>query len=47
MTCPRYGSSFSVTDGSIKGGPAAFPQPQLEVRERDGKMEVGLAEPLH
>lgn len=47
VTCPWHGSRFSLRDGSIRGGPATFPQPQLQARERDGKVEVKLAEPLH
>ena len=47
VTCPWHGSRFCIRDGSIRGGPATFPQPRLEVREREGKVEVWLAEPLH
>ena len=46
VTCPWHGSRFCVRDGRVEGGPATFPQPQLAVRERDGKLEVKLAQPL-
>jgi nitrite reductase/ring-hydroxylating ferredoxin subunit/uncharacterized membrane protein len=46
VTCPWHGSQFSVRDGSVRGAPAAFPEPRLEVREENGKVEVKLAEPL-
>jgi nitrite reductase/ring-hydroxylating ferredoxin subunit/uncharacterized membrane protein len=47
VTCPWHGSRFLLRDGSIRGGPATFPQPHLQARERDGKVEVKLAEPSH
>jgi nitrite reductase/ring-hydroxylating ferredoxin subunit/uncharacterized membrane protein len=47
VTCPWHGSRFCVRDGAVRGGPATFPQPQLGVREADGKVEVWVAEPLH
>jgi nitrite reductase/ring-hydroxylating ferredoxin subunit len=47
VTCPWHASRFDVRDGSVKGGPATFSQPQLVTRERDGTVEVKLAHPLH
>ena len=47
VECPWHGSRFCIRDGSVRGGPAIFPQPKLEVRENDGKVEVALHEPLH
>jgi nitrite reductase/ring-hydroxylating ferredoxin subunit len=44
VSCPWHGSRFCVRDGSVRGGPASFPQPQLGVREGDGKVEVWVAE---
>ena len=31
ITCPCHGSSFSVTDGAVLGGPAASPLPEQQV----------------
>jgi len=37
-----------MLDGRVEGGPATFPQPALLARERDGQVEVKLAQPpLH
>lgn len=47
VTCPWHGSRFCVRDGAVKGGPATFPQPALASREREGKLEVKLAQPPH
>ena len=47
VVCPWHGSRFCVRDGSVRGGPATFPQPALSVRERDGTVEVKLAQPVH
>ena len=46
VECPWHGSLFCVTDGDVRGGPATFPVPKLEVREDDGTVEVALLEPL-
>jgi nitrite reductase/ring-hydroxylating ferredoxin subunit/uncharacterized membrane protein len=46
VQCPWHGSRFSIRDGAVRGGPATFTQPRLEVRERDGAVEVRLEEPL-
>jgi nitrite reductase/ring-hydroxylating ferredoxin subunit/uncharacterized membrane protein len=40
VTCPWHGSTFRLEDGSVVRGPAAYPQPAYDVRERDGQIEV-------
>jgi nitrite reductase/ring-hydroxylating ferredoxin subunit/uncharacterized membrane protein len=40
VKCPLHGSVFRLDDGSTEQGPAAFPQPALEARVRDGSIEV-------
>jgi nitrite reductase/ring-hydroxylating ferredoxin subunit/uncharacterized membrane protein len=46
IECPWHGSRFRLDDGSVERGPAAYPQPVFEVRERDGRVEVRFpAEP--
>ncbi len=40
VTCPCHGSSFRLQDGSIVRGPVTAPQPPLEVRTNEGKIEV-------
>jgi len=40
VTCPWHGSRFRLTDGSVERGPAAFPQPALDVRVTGGTVEV-------
>jgi len=47
IVCPWHGSRFDVCDGSVHGGPATFPQPKLDVRERDGQVELRLGQPIH
>lgn len=44
LTCPWHGSVFSLADGEVVSGPATRPQPMLEVRVRDGRVEVMRAE---
>jgi nitrite reductase/ring-hydroxylating ferredoxin subunit len=46
VQCPWHGSRFSIRDGAVRAGPATFSQPRLEIRERDGAVEVRLEEPL-
>lgn len=36
IACPWHGSIFCVKDGSVKGGPATFPEPVFETREPEG-----------
>jgi nitrite reductase/ring-hydroxylating ferredoxin subunit/uncharacterized membrane protein len=40
VKCPLHGSVFRLEDGSAEQGPAAYPQPALEARVRDGSIEV-------
>jgi nitrite reductase/ring-hydroxylating ferredoxin subunit/uncharacterized membrane protein len=43
VRCPWHGSRFSVETGAVVDGPATHPQPCLEVRVRDGFIEVRRA----
>jgi nitrite reductase/ring-hydroxylating ferredoxin subunit len=40
VKCPLHGSVYRLEDGSVEQGPAAYPQPALEARVRDGAIEV-------
>ena len=40
VECPLHASQFRLDDGSVEQGPAAYPQPALEARVRDGSIEV-------
>jgi nitrite reductase/ring-hydroxylating ferredoxin subunit/uncharacterized membrane protein len=40
VTCPWHGSRFRLADGSVERGPAAYPQPALDVRVSSGTVEV-------
>ena len=40
VVCPWHGSRFSLEDGRVLDSPAAFSQPCLETRVRDGQIEV-------
>ena len=40
IACPYHYSRFALEDGRVLDGPAVHPQPCLEVRVRDGKIEV-------
>ncbi|MBA2643964.1 MAG: Rieske 2Fe-2S domain-containing protein [Solirubrobacterales bacterium] len=40
ITCPWHQSTFALADGSVRRGPAAYPQPAYDVRSRDGMLEV-------
>lgn len=40
IVCPWHSSRFALKDGSVINGPAVHPQPCLEARIRDGKIEV-------
>ena len=39
IVCACHGSRFDRRDGSVKRGPATAPQPAVETRERDGRVE--------
>lgn len=40
IVCPYHFSRFALEDGRVINGPAVHPQPCLDVRVRDGKIEV-------
>jgi nitrite reductase/ring-hydroxylating ferredoxin subunit/uncharacterized membrane protein len=40
VVCPYHFSRFALEDGRVLNGPAVHPQPCLEVRTRDGQIEV-------
>lgn len=40
VVCPWHGSEFALDDGGVINGPATQNQPVLDVRERDGRIEV-------
>ena len=42
VECPWHGSQFDLQDGHVVHGPAAYPQPVFETRQRNGSVEVRL-----
>jgi nitrite reductase/ring-hydroxylating ferredoxin subunit len=40
VVCPWHASRFSLRSGCVVDGPSAFPQPCLQTRTRNGKIEV-------
>lgn len=40
VECPLHGTRISIADGDVVRGPATRPQPRLEVRLREGRVEV-------
>lgn len=40
IVCPYHASRFALEDGRVLDGPAVHPQPCLEVRSRNGQIEV-------
>ena len=40
IECPYHASRFALEDGRVINGPAVHPQPCLEVRTREGQIEV-------
>lgn len=42
VTCPCHGSRFALEDGRILRGPATTPQPVLDARLREDRVEVRL-----
>ena len=40
IVCPYHASRFALDDGRVLDGPAVHPQPCLEVRTRNGQIEV-------
>jgi nitrite reductase/ring-hydroxylating ferredoxin subunit len=45
VTCPWHGSSFSLTDGGVRRGPAVAPQPVYDVRVEADGIDVRRDEP--
>lgn len=43
VVCPWHASRFSLRSGKVVDGPSAFPQPCLQVRTQNGKIEVRTA----
>jgi len=43
VVCPYHFSRFALEDGRVIDGPAVHPQPCLEIRARDGQIEVRKA----
>lgn len=43
VVCPYHSSRFALEDGRVLDGPAVHPQPCLEVRSRNGQIEVRRA----
>ncbi len=44
VVCPWHDSAFSLDDGSVQGGPASRPQPLLDSRVHEGRLQVRRAE---
>lgn len=42
ITCPWHGSTFSLVDGSVRGGPATAPVHAFDVRVESGRVVVRL-----
>ncbi|MGZ6793904.1 MAG: Rieske 2Fe-2S domain-containing protein [Mycobacteriales bacterium] len=42
VTCPWHGSVFRLSDGAVQHGPSVHPQPALDVRAEDGRLQVRL-----
>jgi len=40
VVCPWHGSRFRLSDGAVLGGPATFPEPQLQTRKIRGRIQV-------
>jgi nitrite reductase/ring-hydroxylating ferredoxin subunit len=45
VRCPWHGSTFRLDTGEVVAGPSAFPQPALETRIRQGRIEIRLRRP--
>jgi nitrite reductase/ring-hydroxylating ferredoxin subunit len=43
IECPYHASRFALEDGRVLNGPAVHPQPCMEVRVRNGQIEVRKA----
>jgi nitrite reductase/ring-hydroxylating ferredoxin subunit len=44
IVCPYHASRFALEDGRVINGPAVHPQPCIDVRARDGQIEVRKAQ---
>ena len=44
VVCPWHGGAFSLDDGTVRSGPANRPQPMLETRVHEGRVQVRRAE---
>lgn len=42
VTCPWHGSAFRLSDGAVVHGPSTHPQPALDVRMEDDRLQVRL-----
>ena len=40
IQCPCHGSQYSITDGSVVGGPAPSPLPSMQVTDQGGNLVV-------
>jgi nitrite reductase/ring-hydroxylating ferredoxin subunit len=40
VVCPWHGSEFALGNGAVINGPATQPQPVLDVRDHDRRIEV-------
>jgi nitrite reductase/ring-hydroxylating ferredoxin subunit/uncharacterized membrane protein len=45
IECPYHASTFELENGHVVNGPAVHPQPHLEVRTRDGQIEIRKPNP--
>lgn len=43
IRCPWHGSTFALSDGSVRRGPASAPQPLYETRVQAGRVSVRAA----
>jgi nitrite reductase/ring-hydroxylating ferredoxin subunit len=46
VVCPCHGSNFSLVDGAVRTGPATHGLPPLDVRVRNGRVEVRCRPPV-
>jgi len=42
IVCPWHGSTFRLSDGAVRHGPATSPQHRFDTRVSDGRLEVSL-----
>jgi nitrite reductase/ring-hydroxylating ferredoxin subunit/uncharacterized membrane protein len=43
VVCPWHGATYRLRDGAVVSGPSVHPQPAMETRIRNGRVEVQLA----